>query len=61
MNTLQRRLDRLEQATDVNRPGFCVVVVPNGASSKEKDGLVFRALGREPMSGDYFLIIGGIE
>lgn len=60
MNTLQRRLDRLENATGHNRPGFCVLEIPKGVSSDEKDRLVFRALGREPMPGDYVLIISGI-
>ena len=60
MNTLRRRLGRVEQATGLNHPGFCVLVLPSGISPDEKDRAVARALGREPMRVDYVLIISGI-
>ncbi len=61
MNTLQRRLDRLEQSTDVNRPTFCILQIPIGATPDEIHCAIVRNLGREPLAGDYILTIGGLE
>ena len=60
MSALSRRVGRVEDATGLNRPGFCVLVLPDGVSRDETDRAVARALGREPKRGDYVLIISGI-
>ena len=61
MSALSRRLGRIENATGLDRPGFCLVLLPKGASSDETNRAVARALGREPIEGDYILTIDGIE
>ena len=61
MSALSRRLGRIENATGLDRSKFCLVLLPKGVSSAEKDRAVVRALGRKPIDGDYILMIGGLE
>lgn len=61
MHMLQRRLDRLEQSTDVNRPTLCLLEIPTAATPEERHRAIIRKLGREPVAGDYILAIGGLE